>query len=40
MAKAVSNLPASIREKLLNLARAENQVFDVILVRYGLERTP
>ena len=38
MAKAVSNLPASIREKLLNLARAENQVFDVILVRYGLER--
>ncbi|EGF93821.1 hypothetical protein ABI_00530 [Asticcacaulis biprosthecium C19] len=38
MAKAVTNMPASIREKLLNLARAENQVFDVILVRYGLER--
>jgi len=38
MAKLVRNPADSIRDKLLNLARAENQIFDVILVRYGLER--
>ena len=29
---------ASIRQRLLNLARAEGRVYDVILVRYALER--
>jgi predicted nucleotidyltransferase component of viral defense system len=32
------NLVASIRQRLLNLSRAQGQVFDVILVRYALER--
>jgi len=38
MAKPVTNLPASVRQRLLNHAREQNQPFDVILVRYGLER--
>lgn len=38
MAKSVTNLPASVRQRLLNHAREQNQPFDVILVRYGLER--
>jgi len=32
------NLPASIRQKLLDLARARNDDFGLILVKYGLER--
>jgi hypothetical protein len=33
-----TNLPASIRQKLSDLARARNDAFDLILVKYGLER--
>jgi hypothetical protein len=32
------NLPASIRQKLLDLARARNDDFGLMLVKYGLER--
>lgn len=32
------NLPASIRQKLLNLARARNEDFQLMLVRYAIER--
>lgn len=32
------NLPASIRQKLSDLARARKDAFDLILVKYGLER--
>jgi len=38
MAKAPKNLTASIRQRLLDLSRRENRVFDVVLVTYGLER--
>lgn len=38
MAKPVTNLPASVRQRLLNHVREQKQPFDVILVRYGLER--
>lgn len=38
MAKPVSNMAASIRARLRNLARDESKVFDVVLVSYGLER--
>ena len=37
MARAPKNLTASIRQQLLDLARREGRVFDVILVTYGLE---
>jgi len=33
-----TNVPASIRQKLLNLARARNEEFGLILTKYGLER--
>ena len=32
------NLPASVRQKLANLARERNVDFGLILVKYGLER--
>ena len=32
------NIPASVREKLRNVARARNADFGLILVKYGLER--
>jgi hypothetical protein len=32
------NKPASVRARLLNKAKAENQDFSLILTRYGLER--
>jgi hypothetical protein len=32
------NIPASIRQKLLNLARERNEDFGLILTKYGLER--
>jgi len=32
------NIAASVRQRLLNLARAEGQAFDVVLVAFGLER--
>ena len=38
MVKPVKDVAASIRQRLLNLARDQGQPFDVILVRYGLER--
>lgn len=38
MAKTPKNLTASIRQRLLDLSRRENRVFDVVLVTYGLER--
>jgi len=38
MAKHPKNLAASVRQRLLNLARNEGQAFDVVLVAFGLER--
>lgn len=38
MAKGISNRAASIKQRLLNLARAEGRVYEVVLVRYALER--
>ena len=38
MANGQRNSPASVRQRLLNLAREKSQVFDVVLVIYGLER--
>jgi Nucleotidyl transferase AbiEii toxin, Type IV TA system len=34
----LKNIPASIRQKLLNLARDRNDEFGLILTKYGLER--
>ena len=36
---APKNLPASVRQQLANLARERNVDFELILVKYGLERT-
>ncbi len=38
MAKPVTNRAASIKQKLLTLAREQGRVYDVVLVRYALER--
>jgi predicted nucleotidyltransferase component of viral defense system len=38
MADKPKNAAASVRARLLNLARAEGQAFDVVLVAFGLER--
>lgn len=38
MAKEPVNLAASVKDRLLNLARRDGRVFDVVLVRYALER--
>ena len=38
MANKSANIAASVRQRLLNIARAQGQVFDVILVRFALER--
>lgn len=38
MAKAPTNLARSVKHRLLNFAREEGAVFDVILVRFALER--
>jgi predicted nucleotidyltransferase component of viral defense system len=38
MAKSQTNIAASVRQRLLNLARAEGRVFQTILVAFGLER--
>ncbi|WP_414899746.1 nucleotidyl transferase AbiEii/AbiGii toxin family protein [Sphingomonas flavalba] len=32
------NIAASVKQRLLNLARAEGRAYDVVLVRYALER--
>ena len=38
MARPVTNRAASIKQKLLNLAREQGRVYEVVLVRYALER--
>ncbi|MCR6659667.1 MAG: nucleotidyl transferase AbiEii/AbiGii toxin family protein [Asticcacaulis sp.] len=38
MDKIKTNKAASVKDKLLRLAKAQGQPFDVMLVRYGLER--
>ncbi|WP_299695358.1 nucleotidyl transferase AbiEii/AbiGii toxin family protein [uncultured Tateyamaria sp.] len=38
MANTPKNIAASVRQRLLNLARKEEQAFDVVLVAFGLER--
>lgn len=38
MAKPPVNLAKSVKDRLLNLARVEGRVFDVVLVRFALER--
>ncbi|KQI70557.1 hypothetical protein AN191_17365 [Loktanella sp. 5RATIMAR09] len=38
MADTGANIAASVRQRLLNLARAQGQAFDVVLVAFGLER--
>ncbi len=38
MARNPVNLATSVKDRLLNLARREGRVFDVVLVRYALER--
>lgn len=38
MVKRSKDIAASVRQRLLNLAREERQVFDVVLVAFGLER--
>lgn len=32
------NLPASVRQRLLTLSKERGQPFDLVLVRYGIER--
>lgn len=32
------NLPASVRQRLLNLAQARGEDFGLVLTRYGIER--
>ena len=34
----IKNLPASIRQKMLNLAQERNDDFGLVLTKYGLER--
>ncbi|MDH5622706.1 MAG: nucleotidyl transferase AbiEii/AbiGii toxin family protein [Gammaproteobacteria bacterium] len=38
MADKPKNSPASVRQRLLNIARQQGRVFEVVLVTYGLER--
>lgn len=38
MARSPVNQAVSIRQRLLNLAREEGRVYEVVLVRYALER--
>lgn len=38
MAKQSKYIAASVRQRLLNIAREEGQAFDVVLVSFGLER--
>lgn len=38
MVNRPNNSPASVRQRLLNIARDQGRVFDVVLVTYGLER--
>ena len=36
--KPKKDLPASVRQRLLNLSKERGQPFDLVLVRYGIER--
>src|SRR3979411_1420828 len=38
MPKPIRNLGASVRARLLNIAKERNQPFDLLLTRYTLER--
>lgn len=38
MAKAPANMAKSVKDRLLNIARKEGRIFDVLLVRFALER--
>lgn len=38
MAKAPANIAKSVKDRLLNIARREGRVFDIVLVRFALER--
>src|SRR3546814_6772127 len=38
MAKAIINLAASVRARLLSLSKATGQTFDLVLTRFALER--
>ncbi len=38
MKKSAANLPASVRQRLLNLATERKEDFGLVLTRYGLER--
>lgn len=38
MAKSPTNIAASVRQRLLNLARSEGRAFQTLLVAFGLER--
>ena len=38
MAKPSVNLPKSVKDRLLNISRKEGRAFDVLLVRFALER--
>jgi hypothetical protein len=38
MRKPLRNIGASVRARLLNLARERNQPFELLLIRYALER--
>lgn len=38
MARMPANLARSVKDRLLNIARADGRVFDVVLVRFALER--
>ncbi len=38
MAKEIKNIGASVRARLLQLAKARGQSFDLVLTRFALER--
>lgn len=38
MKKPVTNLGASVRQRLLNVARQREEDFDLVLTRFALER--
>lgn len=38
MAREISNRAASIKQQLSNLARSEGRVFEIVMIRYALER--
>lgn len=38
MADAIRNIAASDKQRLLNLAREQGKSFDILLVRFALER--